>query len=166
MRKRNPVSENELTQVKRRILETFGEVANSIGYSPLHGQVIGVLLIKGEPVSLQKLASETGYSTSTLSLSLDLLEVLGVIKKIKKTGDRRLYIQLHGDLLGALKKAIMLRLEKSITSSLNEFKDCKERIARLSGEEKEKLVHSIDILEGHIKRLESYVDILSKMELP
>ncbi len=157
---------DEVADVQRKILETFGEIASAIGYSPLHGQIIGVLLIKNRPVSLQELATETGYSVSMLSLSLDLLEVLGVVKKVKKSADRRLYLELYGDLLEVLKNAIMIRLGKSITSSLAEFDEGKRRLEKLSGNEKQQLVKSIEVLEGQIRRLETYVTLLSKMRLP
>ncbi|UCD07264.1 MAG: hypothetical protein JSW41_05580, partial [Candidatus Aenigmatarchaeota archaeon] len=85
--------------LEEKIYSTFSDIASSIGYSPLHGKIIGVLLVRGREMSLQELAKETGYSASMISLSLDLLELLGVIKRVKKTGDRNLYIVLQRDLL-------------------------------------------------------------------
>ena len=61
--------------VQERIYSTFGEVASSIGYSPIHGRIIGALLVNGGELSLQAVARETGYSLSMVSLSLDLLEL-------------------------------------------------------------------------------------------
>ncbi len=146
------------TEPTKRILDIFADVAGSIGYSPLHGKIIGVLLVKGKTMSLQELAKETGYSTSMVSLSLDLLEVLGVIKKIKKTADRKLYIDLSGDLLECLKRAFVMRLERSIALSLTEFEKLRKH-AR--GDTK-----ALGILENEIKRLDKYVKLLSRISLP
>lgn len=157
---------NELDSVKNQIFSIFGDVAQSIGYSPIHGQIIGVLLVSGEPMPLQDIAKETGYSISMISLSLDLLEVLGVIKRIKKSRDRKLYIELSGDLLGTFKNAIVIRLNKSIQSSLAEFQETKEKLEGMEGKEKEKLSRTIEILEKEIKRLERYVNLLSGIKLP
>ena len=60
-------------EIENKIFSTFAEVARAIGYSPLHGKLIGVLLVKGRAVSLQELAKKTGYSAGMVSLSLDLL---------------------------------------------------------------------------------------------
>jgi len=117
--------------LEEKIYSTFSEVASSIGYSPLHGRIIGVLLVKGRPLSLQELAKETGYSSSMISLSLDLLEVLGVIKKIKKTGDRQLYIILQGDLLEILKNAIVTKVTKSVSSTLADFQESRKDLKSL-----------------------------------
>jgi len=148
-------------QLKRKIFNVFSEVAGSIGYSPVHGKIIGVLLISRRPMSLQELARETGYSSSMISLSLDLLDVLGVIKKIKKTADRKLYIELSGDLLECLKKAFVMRLERSISQSLSEF----DRL-RASAKRDHSASKTLAVLEKEIKRLETYISLLSKIRLP
>src|SRR3989338_5109586 len=142
------------SDVYSKIFSTFAEVASSIGYSPLHGKIIGVLLVKNKPVSLQELAKDTGYSTSMLSLSLDFLEILGVIRKVKKEADRKLYVSLAGDLLECLKRAITIKVEKSIQNSLTEFEESKKELAKLSAKEKGEAVEALEILED--QRLSSF----------
>ncbi|MBI4175821.1 MAG: hypothetical protein HY518_01340 [Candidatus Aenigmarchaeota archaeon] len=154
------------SDIEKKIYSIFAEVASSIGYSPLHGMIIGVLLVKGKPVSLQEVAEETGYSASMISLSIDLLEVLGIIKRVKKEADRKLYLTLQGDMLESLKSAIVIRLKKSITNSLLEFGEAKESLGSIEGEDKERMDKVIHTLEGEIKRLEKYVNLLSGIRLP
>ncbi len=154
-------------EIEKKILSTFSETANALGYSPLHGSIIGVLLVKDRPMSLQEIAEETGYSTSMISLSLDLLEVLGVIKKMKKTGDRKLYIKLDGDLLEVLKNAIIIKLSKSIRHSLTDFDESRKKLHTInSSTDRERVKKKIDVLEKELKRLQSYVEILSDVKLP
>ncbi len=158
--------EAEISRIDRKIYNTFAEVASSIGYSPIHGQLIGALLLRGRSLSLQELAKETGYSAGMVSLSLDLLEVLGVIKKVKKPGDRRLYVELSGDLLGALKKAILSKVTKSVDSFMAEFSDAKEKLSGMDSDNAKKTLETIGTLEKEIGRLKSYMDLLSKAEMP
>ena len=159
MEEPNPPQNN--VSLENRILDIFSDVAGSIGYSPLHGKIIGVLLVKQRSMSLQEIAKETGYSSSMISLSLDLLELLGVIKKVKKAADRKLYIELSGDLLECLRKAFVMKLERSISGSLAEF----EKLKKDSRENKSSR-HTLDVLEKEIKRLDKYVSLLSKISLP
>ncbi len=154
------------TDIHNKIFSTFAEVASSIGYSPLHGKIIGVLLVKNKPVSLQELAKDTGYSASMLSLSLDFLEILGVIKKVKKEADRKLYVSLAGDLLECLKRAITIKVEKSIQNSLAEFEESKKELSKFTGKEKTEALNSLEILESQIKRLNRYVNLLAQIRLP
>jgi DNA-binding transcriptional regulator GbsR (MarR family) len=152
--------------VEEKIYSTFSDIASSIGYSPLHGKIIGVLLVGGEEMSLQDLARKTSYSVSMISLSLDLLELLGVIKKVKKTGDRNLYISLQGNLLECLKNAIILRVKKSIDSTLSDFGKSRTDMKGLKPDEEERMIKTLSILEKEIKRLDKYVNLLSEIRLP
>jgi DNA-binding transcriptional regulator GbsR (MarR family) len=152
--------------VQERIYSTFGEVAKTIGYSPIHGKIIAALAVNDREMPLQELARETGYSISMISLSLDLLEVMGVIRKFRKRGDRNLFISLQGDLLDTLKNAIVMRIRKSINDTLADFGDSREEIESLPPGERKKVKKSIAILEKEIRRLERYVNILSEARLP
>lgn len=147
--------------IESKIYSIFSEVASSIGYSPLHGKIIGVLLVRGKPMSLDELAKETRYSNSMVSLSLDLLDVLGIIKRVKKTGDRKLYVKLSGDLLECLKKAITIKLEKGIDTALSDFELEKKKLK--PGNPALKI---IETLEAEIKRMEKYVKLLSGIRPP
>ena len=98
-----------------------------------------------------------GYSASSVSLSLDFLEMLGVVRRIKKPSDKKLYIELQGDLLDCLKKAVLFKAQKNVDATLEEFEKYKN-----NGEAKE----TIKILEKEIKRLQRYINLLSKVKLP
>lgn len=149
-----------------RVYATFGDVAKTIGYSPIHGKIIAALVANNKRMSLQKLAMETGYSTSMISLSLDLLEMMGVVRKSRKTGDRNLYVSLQGDLLETLKNAIMMRISKSIVATIDDFRDNRKELEELPEEVRKRAEKSIAILEKEVKRLERYVNILSGARLP
>ncbi len=153
-------------EIEKRVYTAFAGVAGSIGYSPLHGKIIGALLVGGRVMSLQELAKKTGYSTSMISLSLDLLELLGVIRKVKKTADRKLYIELNSNLLGCLKNILLTRITKNIDDSLDQFERDRKDLERFSGGNKKDVVKGIEILEKEIRRLKHYMRMLSDISLP
>jgi len=155
----------ELSEIKKDIYSTFADIASSIGYSEIHGRIIAALLVSNRKLSLPDLAKETGYSISTISLSLDLLEFLGMIKKIKKAGDRKLYIELQGDLLEGLKKAFIKKVQKSITDSFNSFERYKEALKNSNDNNKKKVMNVLTTLEKEIEKLDSYIKLLSKLKL-
>jgi len=153
-------------KLKDEIISIFGQVASSIGYSPLHGKIIAILMVKDKPVSLQELAKETGYSVSMISLSLDLLEVLGVVRKVKKTADRKLYVEMTGDLIETLKNAVVIKVEKNIKNSLDEFERVKKHLNTLPSDERQKTMIIFEKLESEIKRLGTYIKLLSRIRIP
>lgn len=156
----------EVNEIKKNIYSAFSEIASSIGYSDIHGRIIAALLVFNKKLPLQDLAKETGYSISTISLSLDLLESLGMVKKIKNAGDRKLYVELKGNLLEGLKKAFMIKLQKNITEVLTNFENYKGTLKKVKDEEGKKVLRVLNILEKEIRRLDAYINLLSKLKLP
>jgi len=152
--------------IEREVYSTFADIASTIGYSEIHGRIIAALLVANKRLSLQEVAKKTGYSTSTISLSLDLLEFLGMIKKIKKVGDRRLYIESDGDLLKGLKKAFLIKIRNDISNTLRRFEDYKKILKRSKDSDKKRVLNTLKVLEKEIKRLDRYLNLLSKLRLP
>lgn|SRR3989338_8347533 len=139
-----------------KIHSTFASVAASLGYSEVHGRIISALLVAGRQLSMEELINQTKYSPASISLSLDLLEIIGIVKKIKDPGDRKLYARLEGDLIEGLRNAMMMKLRKEISSTLAELDSLKN--PRTS-----KAVSSV---EKEVKRLQEYIRRLSEVKVP
>ena len=62
------------------------------GYSDSIGLLRGLTVLAKEPVSLDELVQETGYSKSTVSTNMNLLENLRLVKRVViPRGKRHLY---------------------------------------------------------------------------
>ncbi len=153
-------------KIREQIFSTFANIAKSLGYSEVYGRIIACLLVHQEPVALTQVAKETGYSSPMVSLSIDFLETVGMVKRVKKFGDRKLYLQSNGSLLDGLKKAILVKISKNVSTSLQDFEKYKEQLKQIKGKERKMLLKGIETLEKEIKRMDSYVRVLSKIGLP
>ncbi|HIG96896.1 MAG TPA: hypothetical protein HA230_00945 [Candidatus Aenigmarchaeota archaeon] len=143
---------------EEKIHSTFASVATSLGYSEVHGRIISALLVAGQPLSLEELTQQTKYSPASISLSLDLLEIIGIVKKMKDRGDRKLYAKLDGDLIEGLRSAMMLKLQKEITNTLDEL-----NAIRNSDIKTKKAVAAV---EKEVRRLQEYIKRLSEVPVP
>ena len=143
---------------EEKIHSTFASVATSLGYSEVHGRIISALLVAGQPLSLEELTQQTKYSPASISLSLDLLEIIGIVKKMKDRGDRKLYAKLDGDLIEGLRSAMMLKLQKEITNTLDELS-----AIRNSDIKTKKAVAAV---EKEVRRLQEYIKRLSEVPVP
>jgi len=157
-----------ITDIEKDIIDTFAEISQTLGYSEAHGRILAALMVSMKELSLDDLAKKTRYSTGMVSISLDLLEVLGIVKKIKKPQDRKLYVKMDGDLLEVLKTAIMLKLGKGFSEVQGSFSQYREKIKNVKGSktEKDALLRTLEKLEKETLRIGSYVDELSKVEIP
>jgi DNA-binding transcriptional regulator GbsR (MarR family) len=151
--------------IEKDIYSTFADIATAIGYSEIHGRVIAALLVSNKKLSLNELAKKTGYSLSTVSLSLDLLEFLGMIKKMKKAGDRKLYVELQGSLIEGLKKAFSIRIQKRINDTLNKFEQHKTYLKKNESKDSKNILNILDILEEEVRSVDNYINMLLELQL-
>jgi len=77
------------SDVGRHILNACIQWARIKGYSYSTGFLMGLTVLAKEPASLDELAQKTGYSKSTVSLNMNLLESTGLVKRIVIPGDKR-----------------------------------------------------------------------------
>lgn len=75
--------------IRRHIANACNQWAKRKRYSDSAGVLRGLIILAEEPISLDELASETGYSKSTVSTSMRLLEDLNLVKRIVRPGDKR-----------------------------------------------------------------------------
>ena len=144
------------SEVEAKLYATFAAVANSLGYSDVHGRIIAPLVSSKEPLSLEQIAKKSGYSLAAISLSLDLLEILGMIKKVKNPNDRKLYARIDCDILEGMRNAFLAKIQLAINSTTREFERYK------GGKNNE----TIRILEKEVTRLRKYVGALAKVPVP
>ena len=146
-------------ELEKKIYSLFANITSTIGYSDVHGKIIATLLVADKPLSLQELSKRTNYSLASISLAIDLLEFFGVVKKVKKSGDRKVYVKLDGDLLNALRYAILIKVQKTVRDALVEFDNYKKV-------KDPKIKRVVKKLEKEVKRLEKYIDKLAEVEIP
>ncbi len=147
------------SELEHKLYSLFSNITSTIGYSDVHGKIIAVLLVEGKPISLQELAKKTKYSLASISLAIDLLEFFGVVKKIKKSGDRKVYVRLEGDLLNALRDAILIKVKKVVEETLSEFDKYRKT-------NDPKLKSALRNIEREVRRLEKYINKLAEVEIP
>ncbi len=147
-------------EIENKMLSLFSRITSSLGYSQVHGKIIGILMIEGKPLSLQEISKRTRYSLGSISLSLDLLEFFGIIKKFKKSGERKVFVKLTGDLLIGLKNAIILKIDKNAEDVINELEYYKKKV------KDKKTLKAIKVLEKETKRLKKYVEKISSIKIP
>jgi len=142
-------------EAEKRIYSLFSNVTSVLGYSEVHGRILAALLVSKKSLSLDQISKKIGYSISSISLSLDFLEIMNVIKRIKKPNDKKLYVQIQGDLLDCLRKIVLFKTKKNVENTLEEFEKYKSQ-----GNS------TVNTLEKELKRLKRYIELLSKVKIP
>ncbi|MDD2835700.1 MAG: MarR family transcriptional regulator [Methanothrix sp.] len=141
--------------VRRHIINACIQWARMKGYSDSIGFLRGLTVLAREPVSLDELVLQTGYSKSTVSSNMNLLEGQRLVRRIVIPGDKRhIYAPIvdpeiiMANMLDAIDREILLfcealdRTEKELAAGSAEEKWLSERVATLrqSYERSERIV--------------------------
>lgn len=130
--------------IRRHIINACIQWARIKGYSDSAGYLRGLAISAKDPVSLDELVQDTGYSKSTVSLNMNQLENLGLVKRVVIPGDKRhLYAPITDsetiktNMLDAITKEVQLfcealnKTESDILAGRDDAKYLLERIASL-----------------------------------
>lgn len=101
-------------EAKRIMMDHFANTARRFGLNELYGYIYGVLFFEDEPLSLGEIARKTGYSLSHVSTALKLLENIGLVKRIKKPGDKKAYYTAIKNIREWRKEAYYRKIEEDI----------------------------------------------------
>ncbi len=147
-----------LQDITKHIIDACIQWARIKGYRNSTGILRGLTVVAKEPISLDELVLETGYSKSTVSSNMKLLENLRLVRRIVIPGDKRhLYAPItdpeiiRTNMLDAIDKEIQLfivalnRTENAMLSGGAEARFLLERIASLK-QSYEQVKKTIDFL--------------------
>jgi DNA-binding transcriptional regulator GbsR (MarR family) len=76
---------------KRCMIDASIKMANMLGHSDAAGALMGSLFLAAGPLSMDELVEMTGYSKSTVSTNMAFLENKGIVRRMRKPGDKRNY---------------------------------------------------------------------------
>ncbi len=132
-----PFHRDDREALKRHIIDACIKAARAKGFSDASGVLRGTLFFALEPMSMDQLVEETGYSKSTVSANMSILENLGMAKRLVIPGDKRYHYlpvtdtdSLRVTMLANIKNEIQLILE-ALDLTERDLKECEPDVAEL-----------------------------------
>lgn len=77
--------------------ETLGLIVQGDGVPRIAGRLLGLFVLHGGPFSFGELAERLNVSRGSVSTNTRLLEEMGVIERVAKTGERQDFFRLASD---------------------------------------------------------------------
>ena len=81
--------------VEKELIEKFGNIYESYGLRRLQGLIVGLLLTKSEPVSLDDMVEILDRSKGPISISVRRLDDMDYVRKVEGPNNRRNYYESH-----------------------------------------------------------------------
>lgn len=149
--------DKDLRTVHDSMLDGLSHLADYFGFSKVMGQLYGVLLLSGEPLSLDDLLEQLQISKASVSTNMRTLEQLGMVRQVwirGKKADRRKYYEAEIDLLQIVANMVSRREMRDVDRALTVLQESMQRL---------------DSVKGHLstderETADRYIDRITKME--
>src|SRR5436309_2242052 len=145
------------TSMAARELDLLHEVADAVGalmefwgFKRVMGRVWTLLYLRGEPLSAAELCEQLAISSGAASMTLAELEHWSVVKRFRKSGDRREYFEAETDIWKMISKVLRERELVQIERALEVFERVREKLRSLA-------------VPGERSRLEDIAERLGKL---
>ena len=83
------MSDKELEKIRKELIDDLSKVSEKWGLAGIFGRIHGVLIFSNKPMGLDEIAKRSGYSKSSISQSIRLLENIGNVKRTKVPGSKK-----------------------------------------------------------------------------
>ncbi len=154
------MNHEERGALKRHMIDACVKAANNKGCCDAVGVLRGTLFLETEPMSLDQLVEETGYSKSTVSSNMNLLETIGLARRVVIPGDKRYHYVLVTD-PDSLRKSLLTHIKSEIQLILGAL-DQTEKDLKESGQEPERIKKRIESIRHFYRQTERLLNLLVK----
>ncbi|MCK5332110.1 MAG: MarR family transcriptional regulator [Candidatus Marinimicrobia bacterium] len=115
----------------KQLIDEFGYAYAAFGQSRARGRIVGLLLSSTEPLSLDEITQMLQVSKGPVSMETRQLEEFGMIRTVKKPGDRKVYFEVteHPFSISARRNLWLIRRNQQIAANfLEEANDLDQEI--------------------------------------
>lgn len=144
-----------MENIEKEFTDFLQNVYKDFGLDTLSSKLISILFIEPDEISIEELSNRTGYSLASISNKMRVLENLGVAKRIKKPGTKKVFYFVEKDVVKLQIKKIEAFTNKFMTPA-------KEILPRIIEKNKDKPVDEMS--RKKLKIISDYYQQMLKIE--
>ncbi len=147
---------------RAEFIELMTHNSMSNGLDELSSKIMGTLFIEPCEISLEELATKTGYSLSAVSTSSKLLESLGAIKRLKKPKSKKVFYFMEKDMFGTFIRMLKQKKDTVVRPSLKKLPEIIAQYKTKKNQSKA-IEKELKIVENYYNQLKAHDSITDKM---
>ena len=114
----------DIESIKREFIQGMGEISRFWGFSPVMGQIYGLMYLAVGATTAETIMQELGASKGNVSINLRSLDRWGMVRKVRKPGDRKEYYEVETDFIRIFINMLMERKNRDFDRSLRTVTTC------------------------------------------
>jgi DNA-binding transcriptional regulator GbsR (MarR family) len=149
-------------QVEQRFIELWGDMSSWWGVSRTMAEIHGLLFITGTPHSAGEIQERLGISRGNVSMNIRTLVEWGLVRRVRKRGDRRDYYESLTDVWEMFTVLASQRKRREIDPIVKTLKQCREDLANLDSKPSKK--SGLPQPRQHVQRVDELLGFLLTVE--
>ena len=141
------------------------------GMDELSSRLMATLYVSTKEISLEDLAKSTGYSLSSVSTSLKMVERFGFISKMRKPKSKKVYYYMEKDLMAMTMKILKRKYEKVILPTkeklpkiIDNYKKSKSKTSKEELEIAKNYQKQVVASQGMMEKMIKMIDVLDRLK--
>lgn len=143
--------------VEQRFIELWGDMSSWWGVSRTMAEIHGLLFITSTPHSAEDIQNSLGISRGNVSMNIRTLVEWGLVRRVRKRGDRRDYYESLTDVWEMFTVLASQRKRREIDPIVKTLKQCRTDLDSLESSKKAPSGH-------HVERVDELLGFLLTVE--
>ncbi len=149
-------------EVKRDLTEEFTNMSEFLGINQTMVRIYMTLFFSEEPLGLKEISKETGYSTSTVCNTMNVVEAMMDVRRFQKPGSKKIYFECFHDLKYVQNKKITRAIEQ-IKSLTQKVEEAQEKLKTSKDPKAEKIKENLKELTGAYGKFMKFLPLMEKI---
>jgi DNA-binding transcriptional regulator GbsR (MarR family) len=121
--------DQKLADVEQQFVELWGDMSSWWGVSRTMAEIHGLLFITGEALPAEEIQRRLGISRGNVSMNIRTLVEWGLVRRVRKRGDRRDYYESLGDVWEMFTLLAAQRKRREIDPVVRTLHQCRDSLA-------------------------------------
>jgi DNA-binding transcriptional regulator GbsR (MarR family) len=119
-------------QLVHEVADAIGALIEFWGFKRVMGRVWALLYLRGDALPASDLCDQLAISSGAASMALSELEHWGVVRRIRRAGDRREYFEAETDIWKMISRVLRERELAQIERALEVFERAREKLRTMN----------------------------------
>jgi DNA-binding transcriptional regulator GbsR (MarR family) len=119
-----PKDSSKVADAESRFVLEWGRMSSSWGINRTMAQIHAYMLVKGNPVTVEDLIEDLHISRGNASMNLRDLIDWGIIRRIRRPGERKDLYQCDGDVFHMFARVIRERKRRELDPAVDAIREC------------------------------------------
>ncbi len=151
-----------MKELDNRLMEMYREMARGQGINDsLLTELFARLYLEPEPIAMDRLAKDTGYSLASISNKIRMLGSALNIRKIRKPGSKRIYLYMEKDIVKIWGEALVRKEEYVISKAKDTLPAIIKEYRKKASTDRDK--KKLRIVEKYYSQILKFEHIIKKL---